>query len=312
MQKHLTQIVAALSLALPALWPAKAEAKFTFLFNHPDLEWYTIETEHFVVHYPESHKPAEKGNEHWLTAKTSAALSARAAEEFWAKSCAEYNYYLKERVHIVILNQTDDLEGFTVPPWDWIEISTNPGSYFYRMRGRAEWFSDVLVHEFGHIVSLKANAVHSEGTQGVELGGLYQDGIHNVGAGANLFILEGEPFLFTEGSSEGSSDFDSYNWWTTARDQLMRTSIMEGRFLEFEQVGALLRPLGWSDYERAYQQGYSFNIYLRGRFGEDVYAKLAVAAGKHWRFDWWTVIEEVTGVDAKTVYADYKQYLTDH
>jgi hypothetical protein len=26
-----------------------------------------------------------------------------------------------------LLNQTDDLEGFTVPSWDWIEISANPG-----------------------------------------------------------------------------------------------------------------------------------------------------------------------------------------
>ena len=41
--------------------------------------------------------------------------------------CAEFNYYLNEKIHVVLLNQGDELQGFTIPSWDWVELSANPG-----------------------------------------------------------------------------------------------------------------------------------------------------------------------------------------
>ena len=161
--KHLGKLLPAALIAAGLGFAPPAEAKFTFTHNHPDLDWYTIETEHFAVHYPMTRNP---DNPYYLEAERSARLTARVAEEMWPRMCANYNYYLKERVHIVLLDQTDDLEGFTVPPWDWIEISLNPGSFFYRTRSRAEWISDVLYHEFSHVVSLKA----AGGEQGADAG----------------------------------------------------------------------------------------------------------------------------------------------
>ena len=59
--------------------------------------------------------------------------------------CAEFDYYLKERVHVLVLNQGDELEGFTIPTFDWIVMSANPGGgYFLYSRGRMEWFSTVF------------------------------------------------------------------------------------------------------------------------------------------------------------------------
>ena len=52
---------AALTLgALGLLAPQTAEANPSWVFpqNHTDLEWSTIETEHFLVHYPVSKKTA--------------------------------------------------------------------------------------------------------------------------------------------------------------------------------------------------------------------------------------------------------------
>ncbi|MFN7142467.1 MAG: hypothetical protein ACK4YP_01725 [Myxococcota bacterium] len=64
-----------------ALWSPAAEAKFVFPYNHPDLEWYSIETEHFVVHYPESRK--KDGNDHYLTTEWTAKKTAKIAEEMY-------------------------------------------------------------------------------------------------------------------------------------------------------------------------------------------------------------------------------------
>ena len=105
----------ALSISLPA------DAKFVFPYNHPDLEWFTIETEHFFVHYPVSKRPDRT---HFLVDPTwSARKCAKVAEEMWAPMTEEFDYPLQEKIHIVLLDQSDDLEGFTIPSWDWTSIS---------------------------------------------------------------------------------------------------------------------------------------------------------------------------------------------
>lgn len=298
------------ALALAA--PVAEAGKFVFPYNHPDLKWYSIETEHFVVHYPESRKGREQGNEHYVSAEWAARKAAKIAEEMWEPMCAQFNYYLKEKVHIVILDQSDQLEGFTIPPWDWIEISANPGSDFYRMRGHMEWFSDVLVHEFAHVVSLKANGWMAEGSQGVLIGGLYQDGIRDMSTGAEIFIGDSDSVFWTEGGAEYWSDQTGYNVWTAKRDVMIRTTVLEDRLLRYEEWHDRAGKRGFSDHERYYQQGYSFGQYLRQRFGDKVYAEFAVESGKRgWRLNWETIIEKVTGVPAKTLYEDWVAYVKE-
>ncbi len=289
-----------------------AEAKFVFAYNHPDLQWYSIETEHFVIHYPVSKKTKDEGNEHYLTTEYSARKAAEVAEQMWEPMCSQFNYYLKERIHIVMLNQSDDLEGFTIPSWDWIEVSANPGGTFYRSRGRMEWFSDVLVHEFAHVVSLKANAAHAEGAMGVEIGGLYQDGIHDVDTGAQFFIMDGDSVFWTEGGAEYWSDNAGYNWWTASRDQNIRMTTLQDRLLGYNEWHSRAgKSRFWNDHERYYQQGYSFGQYLRQRFGDQAYAQFALEYAKRWRPQWETVIEDVVGVDAETLYWDWRNYITE-
>ncbi len=289
--------------------PQTAEAKFVFPHNHPDLEWYSIETEHFVVHYPMSKR--DKDDPHYLETEFSARKTAQVAEDMWAPMCEQFNYFLKERVHIVLLNQSDYLEGFTIPSWDWIQVSTNPGSYFYRMRGRMEWISDVMVHEFAHVVSLKANSPLAEGAQGMELGGLYRDGIRDTATGASMYIMDNDPFYWTEGGAEYWSDEANWNWWTAARDMNIRMTVLDERLLTYDQWQTRAQAFDWGGGERGYQQGYSFALYLRQRFGPKTYTQMAIEGGKRWRMDWNTIVEDVTGVDAETLYHDWVAFLQD-
>jgi hypothetical protein len=244
--------------------PSSAEAKNIFPYNHPDLDWYSIETEHFTVHYPQSRR---EDSEHALSAEWTAKKTAKIAEEMFPRMCAEFNYYLKERVHIVILDQGDELAGFTVPSWDWIEISANPGNDFYRQRGRMDWLPDVLVHEFAHVISLKAQAAMAEGSFGTLVGGLYSDGLSNSISGAEILIPDSDPFFWTEGGAEFWSDNAGYNWWTPSRDMHIRTTVLQDRLLEFREWQTTQQSFDWGDGERGYQQGYSFGLYMRQRFG---------------------------------------------
>ncbi len=300
------------TLALLSLWSPPAEAsKNVFLQNHPDLDWYSIETEHFVVHYPKSRKTAEEGNDHYLTAEYTARKASKVAEEMYPRMCAEFNYFIKEQVHIVILDQSDELEGFTVPNWDWIEVSANPGSDIQRLRGRMDWLYDVLVHEYAHVVSLKAAASQAEGALYTSIGGLYSDGVRDVAAGGDWFISEGDPFFWTEGGAEYWSDESGYNWWTPNRDRTIRASVLEDRLLNYDEWTTRAQSLDWYDGERGYQQGYSFALYLRQRFGNDTYEQFGLEAARAWRLDWLGVIEDVTGVPGEELYEDWKAYVTE-
>lgn len=307
----LMKLVLAMLVASLATWSTAADAKlFWSNYNHPDLDWFTIETEHFRVHYAVSKETKEEGNEHYFTAEWSARKTAKVAEEMWQPMCEEFNYFLKERVDIVLLNHTDYLEGFTFPAWDFIEVSANPGGYFYRMRGRMEWFSDVLVHEFAHVVSLKANAPFGEGTGGLEVGGLYSNGIANTDAGVSFSFMDSDPFWWSEGGAEYWSDEAGYNWWTAARDQNIRMTFLEERQLTYEEWVTRIGKSGF-DGERGYQQGYSFALYLRERFGPETFGDFALESGKGWNFAWEDVIEEVTGVDPETLYNDWSDYVLE-
>lgn len=287
--------------------PEVAYAKNAFPYNHPDLDWYSIETEHFVVHYPQSKK---EDSEHYLSAEWTAKKSAKIAEEMYPRMSAEFNYYIKEKIHIVILEQGDELTGFTVPPWDWIEISANPGVDFYRQRGRMDWLPDVLVHEYAHVVSLKAQATQSEGSFGTLIGGLYTDGVSNTASGGEILIGDNEPQFWVEGGAEYWSDNAGYNWWTPSRDMHIRTTVLEDRLLNFTEWQTQIQSLDWGDGERWYQQGYSFGLYLRQRFGADTYAELAIENAKGMKFDWLKNIEIVTGVPAEQLYNDWVDYVT--
>ena len=298
-------------LATFATWSTDVQAKlFWSNYNHPDLDWYTIETEHFRVHYAVSKKSKEEGNQHYFTAEWGARKTAKVAEEMWQPMCEEFNYFLKERVDIVLLNHTDYLEGFTVPSFDFIEVSANPGGYFYRMRGRMEWFSDVLVHEFAHVVSLKANAPFGEGTGGLEVGGLYSNGIVNTDAGVSFSFMDSDPFWWSEGGAEYWSEQTGYNWWTAARDHNIRMTFLENRQLSYEEWVTRIDKRGF-DGERGYQQGYSFALYIRERFGPDTFGQFALEYGKGWRVAWESVIKDVTGVDPETLYNDWSEYLME-
>ncbi len=292
--------------AVAAMVPSQAQAGFVFEYNYPDLDWYTIETEHFFVHYPVSKN--QEGNDHYLDSTASARRSAKVSEEMWEPVCANFDFYLNEKVHIVLVNQTDYLEGFTVPPWDWIVISANPGSYFYRMRGRMEWFGDVIVHEFGHVVSLKQDAFMAEGTQGVLISTLYQDGLRDQNTGAEFFVAGSEPFWWTEGVTEYSSDEAGYNWWSNSRDQNIRMTFLEDRVLSYDELLIAFDKDDFGDGERNYQQGYSLNAYIRQRFGDEVTFRMAKAGGERWRPNWQTLVEELTGVTMRQIYDDWRAY----
>ena len=302
-----------LLLALPFFLvanPQEADARLAFFRNYPDVKWKVIKTEHFNVFYPVSRKGIDA--EHPVNAELTARKTAFVAEEMYPLVCGQFNYYLDETVNIVMLDQTDELTGYTVPNFDWIVVSGRHSDNLWRLRGHHDWLRNVMYHEFGHVVSLKADQPLAEESFGAVIGTRWRDGRVNTNAEVSAFVGTGDPWFWVEGGAEYYTDVAGINNWTANRDMRMRMDILEGTALSFGDMQDYYGSHGGFDGNRHYLSGYSFALYLEERFGEGVYQSFALKrAEKGWSPQWLTVIEDVLNISADELYADWQAWAAE-
>ncbi|MEZ4317915.1 MAG: hypothetical protein R3F61_10445 [Myxococcota bacterium] len=267
--------------------------------NHPDLRWHTVETEHFAIHYPESRKRPD--HPRWASGKGTADRLAVIADDTWLRLASEVGVFPNERIHIVVLEDTDRLRGFTLTPQDWIVFSGNPGPELARMRGRVDWVEDLLAHELAHVFTLKKAGWLAEaaGSFGVETGVLVEDGANQWGFEVDL--SDPSPHWWSEGAAEFWSERIGVNWWTPARDMTLRASVMGGRLLTEDEWGTERFLDDWYDGERAYQQGYAFHRWFAARYGDEAWRRVMDRSSARFRLDWDGVFEEVVGESLATL-----------
>ncbi len=311
----------ALLLALLGLL-SLAHGKGGYEANHPDVAWNTLETEHFYIHWPESKRPRE--DPHWFTTEFTAGQLARIAEDAYPKICAQFDHFLEEKVHVVVYDQDGGWEGngFAIAEYDWTGFAARWGPTF-RQRGRAEFLEDVFVHEFAHIVSLKAYLPWSEGSTGFQVGGLVEDeewarrwGFKprprvNADLGFDLLVSVHAPFWWAEGGAEYWSERAGTNVWGDSRDAILRMSVYEDRVLDMNEWTTRIDKMGFES-ERGYNHGYAFGHWLRESTGKDLITDMARVAGERWHFSWNKVVEKATGKTLETLYGEWRSYLLAH
>ena len=123
-----------------------AHARGGYGTNHPDVQWHTLETEHFRFHWPESKRDTD--DPHYFTTEWTAGRLAEIAETSYDRICSQLGHYPTEKIHVVIYDQDNGWEGngFAIAEYDWTGFAARWGPTF-RMRGRMEFLSDVFVHE---------------------------------------------------------------------------------------------------------------------------------------------------------------------
>ncbi len=287
----LCNILAILALTGVLLAPQSGK---TYDGNYPDVDWLTLETEHFLIHYyPETE---------W-----SARMMAKYAEIAYPKVTGLFDYPLKEKVHIVIRDQEENANGWAAYSVDWVTVWATP--LYYVLRGRQEWIPDCFTHEFGHIVSLKVNDWKAESAFVFFGSGLIEDGVNNIDFGARVMLGFATPFWWTEGIAEYSAHMAGFNWWTTARDMHLRMTVLDDNALSFEEMFTIGDKYSGFDGEKGYQQGYSMALYVQEKYGKENYAKLAVNSDKKGHLVWEKNIEDVLGVEGHELYDGYINWM---
>ncbi len=271
-------------------------------YNHPELDWYTINTQHFQVHY---HEGTER----------TARLTAKIVEEIYGPVTALYQYIPDGKIHYIIRDHDDFSNGAAFYYDNKVEIWASPMDFI--LRGNHNWLRNVITHEFVHIISLGAARKVTR-----KIPALY---IQYMGyePEKNPYVLYGFPnrilsyplamTVMPNWLAEGVAQYQlpplNYDNWDTHRDMILRTAVLENEMLSFKEMGVFGKTsLG---NEKLYNHGMSIVRFIAGNYGIETLGKLFREMHKPWHITINGALKKVIGKSEKELYKEWKSYLKE-
>jgi Tol biopolymer transport system component len=271
------------------------------LYTHPHLEWMTIETPHFLVHY---HRGAER----------TAREIARIAEEVYEPITQLYQHEPDQKVNVVVRDHDDYSNGAAYFYDNKIEIWAP--ALDFELRGTHPWLKDVVTHEFTHIVQIQTSMKLGRKVPAVYFQWLGYEaerrpdvlyGYPNVIVSYPLsaFVV---PSWFAEGVAQYNHPDLTYDYWDTHRDMILRMYMIDGNPLTWEQMAVFGKTsLG---NESSYNAGFSLVQYIAETYGVGKLNDISRALSSLPRVTIDGAIRAVLNKSGRELYEEWKQSKT--
>ncbi len=267
----------------------------SFYGNQSDISWKSAETDHFRFHYPAEYQDQ-------------ASKIVSFAEAVHDSVTLRYRVKLPGRVDMVIRNSLFS-NGLASPISNTMNIWLT--DWDFRIRSTHNWLSDVVTHEFSHLVSMQSASKLSPYIHGLQF--TWQD-YYNEPVQNNISLLY--PFLvyplwFAEGTAQYESSRMGFDSWDTHRDMILRTSVLADSLLPLEQMrdfpdNALGSEAG------PYNQGFNLVLYIAERFGDRAIPNLWSEMSRLHRVTFTEACRQVLGISEEQLYKDWKLARLDH
>ena len=269
-------------------------------YNHPELNWKTFETDHFMIHFYD-------GTEH------SAREGAVVAENIYPFVTDLYDYAPPVKTHI-IFTDTDDIANGAAYYYDnKIIIWTMPLDF--ELRGSHRWLQNVITHEFTHIVSMQ-KAMKA----GLKYPGAYlqymgyedekrQDVLYGFPNTLVSYPLPGTavPPWLAEGTAQFMYEGADYDNWDTHRDMILRDRVLHNNLLTLTEMNTFGKS-GIGN-ESTYNSGYAICRYIAVKHGSEKLKMIMENLSHPFQYSIDNAIEKVTGFSGKELYNNYKNVL---
>lgn len=266
-------------------------------YPHNHLSWYTIESEHFLIHF-------QKGN------SRSAKVASRIAEEVYPGITNLYELEPDTKVNITLTDRQDYSNGaayfFDNQIQIWVPALNTP------LRGTNNWLRDVISHELTHIIQLQAAMKKSRRIPAIYFQWLsYEDvrrpdvlyGYPN-GIITHPFASISIPAWLAEGTAQFQRQGWYYDTWDTHRDMVLRSAILNNSYLSLEEMG-IFSSKNSLEREQVYNQGFSFTTYLVQKYGENILPNLSEAFSRPGIFSANEALKTVTGKPGNVIFKDW-------
>jgi hypothetical protein len=271
-------------------------------FNHPELRWQTIETEHFLVHY------------HQGTVRTANKV-AEIAEEIYPHITGLYQYAPEGKTQFIIKDTDDYSNGAAYFYDNKVEIWAENLDYI--LRGTHNWLRDVVTHEYTHIVSLeKALKFGRHVPAGwFQVFGYEQERRPDVVRGFPDILVSYPisgitiPVWFAEGVAQFQSPTKRFDYRDSHREMILRDRVMTGHLLDYNEMSVFGKNSVGN--ESSYNQGFAFVKYLAQNFGDTIVADIAQQANSPLNLNFKSVIKKTTGTSTDKLFNQWDQHLEE-
>ena len=271
--RAMTRRPAALLAALLAAAPARAQ-------QDPRLQWQTLQTPHFNIHFYQDMEPVAR-----RVADISEGVAARLAGPLgWSP---------QGRTEIVLSDVSDDANGSaTAIPFNTVRLFLTAPDDLSALSQHEDWLTTLVTHEYAHIL-------HTDNISG--LPAIVNAVIGKQWAPNQIqarFVLEGlatyEESLRTRGGRLRSSIWDMH----------LRADALEDNLVTLDQLAS--GPNRWPHGNIWYLYGSYLMQYVADRFGHDVLARLSSEYGSMaapWQLN--RAIARATGRTWEQLYEDF-------
>jgi Tol biopolymer transport system component len=267
-------------------------------FPHTELDWFSIESTHFVVHY------------HTGARRTAEEVS-RIAEAVYRPVTEMYGHEPDQKVNFVIRDHDDYSNGAAYFFDNKIEILAP--SLDFELRGTHPWLWNVVTHEFTHMIQIQTSLKFGRRLPAIYVQWLgYEEerrpdvlyGYPNVLVSYPIsgFVV---PSWFAEGTAQYNVPDLQFDYWDTHRDMILRMYMLAGKPLTWEEMAVFGKTsLG---NESSYNAGFSLVSYIAEKYGADKLRAISRRLAAPFRVTIDGAIEDVIGITGEQLYDQWKQ-----
>ncbi|MGA2623791.1 MAG: biopolymer transporter Tol [Bacteroidota bacterium] len=269
-------------------------------YYHPELEWHTIETQHFFINF---HDGAER----------TAQVVAKIAEEIYGPVTTLYQHIPDQKVSFVIKDYDDYSNGAAYFFDNKVEIWAS--ALDFDLRGTHNWLRNVVTHEYTHIIQMQTAMKFGRRLPAFYLQwlGYESERRPDVLYGYPNIIVSypvsgiSVPSWFAEGVAQYNRKELGYDSWDSHRDMILRMYALDDKLLTWNEMSVFGKTsLG---NESSYNAGFAFVHYIAERYGEDKLLAISqnLASLTETTID--GAIKGAIGKDGEEVYNEWKEYL---
>jgi Tol biopolymer transport system component len=271
-------------------------------YNHGELNWQTLETKHFFVHF---HNGAER------TARTIAII----AEDIYGPVTTLYQHEPDHKVSFIIKDYDDYSNGAAYFYDNKIEIWAP--ALDFDLRGTHNWLRNVITHEFTHIVQIQTSMKFGRRFPGFYLQWLNyeeerrQDVLYGYPNTIVSYPLSGFviPSWFAEGVAQYNRPELSYDYWDSHRDMILRMYALDSNMLSWSEMSVFGKTsLG---NESSYNAGFALSKYISETYGRDAIPRIAKNLSRVNMVTIDQAIERSIGKSGSELYDEWKNSVTE-
>jgi hypothetical protein len=250
----------------------------------PYLQWYTVKTPHFRVHY--------HGGLEDLAQRT-----ASSAEAVHARLVPELAWAPKQVTEMVLSDDTDSANGWALTvPYNLVHLYATAPDDMSPLGDHDNWINALITHEYTHVLQI-------DNISGLPaIGNAILGKTFAPNSAQPRWILEGLAVVketeHTSGGRLRSSQFDMY----------LRADVLEQRLARLDQISNPARR--WPGGNLWYLYGANFIGWIVNTYGKDTYAAVASDYGASivpWGIN--RAIQRVTGRTYEQLYEGWRAHL---